>query len=90
MIARCIALGLPIAWVPIRTIYDGEPSHIRPRRHLTEFLRVDPRRPTDRQRRLRRRRLRPGVYAARRYGTSATSTFVRPSSASRIRRPLSL
>ena len=30
MIARCIALGLPIAWVPIRTIYAGEPSHIRP------------------------------------------------------------
>ena len=25
MIARCIALGLPIAWVPIRTIYAGEP-----------------------------------------------------------------
>jgi glycosyltransferase involved in cell wall biosynthesis len=40
MIARCIALGLPIAWVPIRTIYAGEPSHIRPWRHFTEFLRV--------------------------------------------------
>lgn len=40
MIARCIALGLPIAWVPIRTIYSGEPSHIRPWRHLTEFVRV--------------------------------------------------
>ena len=40
MIARCIALGLPIAWVPISTIYAGEPSHIRPWRHLTEFLRV--------------------------------------------------
>ena len=40
MIARCIALGLPIAHVPIRTIYAGEPSHIRPWRHLTEFLRV--------------------------------------------------
>lgn len=40
MIARCIALGLPIAEVPIRTIYAGEPSHIRPWRHLTEFLRV--------------------------------------------------
>jgi glycosyltransferase involved in cell wall biosynthesis len=40
MIARCIALGLPIGWVPIRTIYAGEPSHIRPWRHLTEFLRV--------------------------------------------------
>jgi glycosyltransferase involved in cell wall biosynthesis len=40
MIARCIALGLPMADVPIRTIYGGEPSHIRPWRHFTEFLRV--------------------------------------------------
>jgi glycosyltransferase involved in cell wall biosynthesis len=40
MIARCIALGLPLAEVPIRTIYGGEPSHIRPWRHFTEFLRV--------------------------------------------------
>jgi hypothetical protein len=40
MIARCIALGLPIAWVPIRTIYAGEHSHVRPRQHLTQFLRI--------------------------------------------------
>jgi glycosyltransferase involved in cell wall biosynthesis len=40
MIARCIALGLPMTDVPIRTIYAGEPSHIRPWRHLTEFIRV--------------------------------------------------
>lgn len=40
MIARCIALGLPIAWVPIRTIYAGEPSHIRPWAHFTSFLRA--------------------------------------------------
>lgn len=40
MIARCIALGLPLDWVPIRTIYGGEPSHIRPWRHFTEFVRV--------------------------------------------------
>jgi glycosyltransferase involved in cell wall biosynthesis len=40
MIARCIALGLPIADVPVRTIYEGEPSHIRPWRHFTQFLRV--------------------------------------------------
>lgn len=40
MIARCIALGLPLEWVPIRTIYAGEASHIRPMRHLAEFLRV--------------------------------------------------
>jgi glycosyltransferase involved in cell wall biosynthesis len=40
MIARCIALGLPIRWVPIQTIYAGAPSHIEPLRHLTEFVRV--------------------------------------------------
>lgn len=40
MIARCIALGLPIESVPIRTIYAGEASHIRPWRHFTEFLRM--------------------------------------------------
>ncbi len=40
MIARCIALGLPIAWVPIRTIYAGEPSHIRPVAHLRQFVRA--------------------------------------------------
>ena len=40
MIARCIALGLPIDAVPIRTIYAGEPSHIRPLRHFREFIRV--------------------------------------------------
>ena len=40
MIARCIALGLPMTWVPIRTIYAGEPSHIQPWRHFTEFVRV--------------------------------------------------
>ena len=40
MIARTIALGLPIEWVPIRTIYAGEPSHIAPLRHFTEFVRI--------------------------------------------------
>ena len=40
MIARCIALDLPMTEVPIRTIYAGEPSHIRPWSHLTGFLRV--------------------------------------------------
>jgi glycosyltransferase involved in cell wall biosynthesis len=39
-IARCIALDLPIAWVPIRTIYAGEPSHIQPWPHLKGFLRA--------------------------------------------------
>jgi glycosyltransferase involved in cell wall biosynthesis len=40
MIARAIALGMPINWVPIRTIYAGEPSHIRPWAHLTSFIRA--------------------------------------------------
>ena len=40
MIARCLALGLPVDSVPIRTIYAGEPSHIRPWRHFREFVRV--------------------------------------------------
>lgn len=40
MIARCLALGLKLEWVPIRTIYAGEPSHIQPWAHVTSFLRV--------------------------------------------------
>ena len=38
MIARAIAMDLPIGWVPIRTIYAGEPSHIRPWAHFRSFL----------------------------------------------------
>ena len=38
MIARCIALDLPMAWVPIRTIYAGESSHIRPWAHFRSFV----------------------------------------------------
>ena len=38
MIARCIALKLPLLWVPIRTIYAGEPSHIRPLAHARSFF----------------------------------------------------
>ena len=51
MIARCIALGLPIAWVPIRTIYAGEPSHIRPWAALHELPARQPRRAAHRARR---------------------------------------
>jgi len=40
MIARCIALRLPLTDVPIQTIYAGEPSHIRNWDHVTQFLRV--------------------------------------------------
>lgn len=40
MIAICLREGWPIDWVPIRTIYADERSHIRPLRHLREFLAV--------------------------------------------------
>ncbi len=40
MIAVCLREGWPIAWAPIRTIYGDERSHIRPARHLREFLAV--------------------------------------------------
>lgn len=40
MVAACVRRGWPIAWVPIRTIYAGEPSHIRNREHLANFLRT--------------------------------------------------
>lgn len=40
MLASCIARGWPIAWVPIRTIYTGGPSHIRPAAHVRHFFRA--------------------------------------------------
>ena len=40
MITTCIRLGGTIAWVPIRTIYAGEPSHVRPLAHLRSFIRI--------------------------------------------------
>jgi hypothetical protein len=40
VITTCIRLGGTIAWVPIRTIYAGEPSHIRPLAHLRSFIRI--------------------------------------------------
>ncbi len=40
MVATCVRRGWSIAWVPIRTIYAGEPSHIRNREHLANFLRT--------------------------------------------------
>ena len=40
MLARAIARDWPIAWVPISTIYAGEPSHIKPVAHFRSFLRV--------------------------------------------------
>ena len=40
MLAVCIARGWPVAWVPIRTIYAGGPSHIRPADHVRHFFRA--------------------------------------------------
>ena len=40
MIAVCLREGWPIDWVPVRTIYAGEASHIRPGAHLRQFLAV--------------------------------------------------
>lgn len=40
MLATCIARGWPVAWVPIRTIYAGGPSHIRPAAHVRHFFRA--------------------------------------------------
>jgi glycosyltransferase involved in cell wall biosynthesis len=51
MIAVCLREGWPIDWVPIRTIYADEASHIRPGQHLREFLAV-----TGRARRIARSR----------------------------------
>lgn len=40
MIAVCLREGWPVDWLPIRTIYGDEGSHIDPRRHLREFIDV--------------------------------------------------
>jgi len=39
-ITTCIRMAGDISWVPIRTIYAGAPSHIRPIAHLREFIRI--------------------------------------------------
>ena len=39
-ITTCLRMGGTIEWVPIRTIYAGSPSHIRPIAHLREFIRI--------------------------------------------------
>jgi hypothetical protein len=51
MIAICLREGWDIDWVPVRTIYGDEESHIRPVQHLREFLGV-----TRRARRIARER----------------------------------
>jgi glycosyltransferase involved in cell wall biosynthesis len=39
-ITTCIRMGGRIEWIPIRTIYAGAPSHIRPIAHLREFVAI--------------------------------------------------
>jgi glycosyltransferase involved in cell wall biosynthesis len=40
VITTCIGRGGRIAWVPVRTIYSGQTSHIRPIPHLVHFIPV--------------------------------------------------
>ncbi len=40
MIVVCIQRGYTLEWVPIRTIYSGEDSHIQPLKHTIEFTRM--------------------------------------------------
>lgn len=40
MIVTCVQKGFTLAWVPIRTIYGNEKSHIHPIRHLAKFLQI--------------------------------------------------
>jgi glycosyltransferase involved in cell wall biosynthesis len=40
MVTTCVRNGWPIGWVPIRTMYAGEASHIRPGAHLASFIRM--------------------------------------------------
>ncbi|MGQ0562527.1 MAG: glycosyltransferase family 2 protein [Gemmatimonadota bacterium] len=40
MVVLCIRRGFRLDWVPIRTIYAGEASHIRPWHHVKNFFRV--------------------------------------------------
>jgi glycosyltransferase involved in cell wall biosynthesis len=51
MIAVCLRSGWTLDWVPISTIYAGEPSHVRPLAHLRHFVRAT---------RAARRRMREG------------------------------
>jgi glycosyltransferase involved in cell wall biosynthesis len=40
MIMTCVERGFSLDWVPIRTIYADEESHIRPVHHVVQFLRM--------------------------------------------------
>ena len=40
MVLLCLKRDWPIAWVPIRTIYEGKGSHISPIDHVVSFFRM--------------------------------------------------
>jgi glycosyltransferase involved in cell wall biosynthesis len=40
MLVTCLKDNFSLKWVPIRTIYSGEASHIRPWKHLVNFIRI--------------------------------------------------
>lgn len=40
MIVTCVKQGFQLAWVPIRTIYGDEKSHIKPLHHVVHFFRI--------------------------------------------------
>jgi len=40
MIVVCVRRGMKLAWVPIRTIYGDQGSHIKPLHHAVQFMRV--------------------------------------------------
>jgi glycosyltransferase involved in cell wall biosynthesis len=40
VLVTCVLEGFALDWVPIRTIYAGESSHIDPWHHLVNFLRL--------------------------------------------------
>lgn len=40
MVLHCLRHDWPIAWVPIRTIYDDQGSHISPIHHVLSFVRM--------------------------------------------------
>lgn len=40
IIVRCVILGYQLTWVPIKTIYAGQHSHIKPLRHIRHFFRI--------------------------------------------------
>ena len=40
MLTVCLKYHFSLRWIPIRTIYSGESSHINPLKHFVNFLRI--------------------------------------------------